>query len=140
VQKQGPPPIARPPTPAAPAPRRFTSELAAAEKLFDNGDYAAAARGYQAVLNEDPRNTGATQGLQAVQKAIRAEIALKIAEPMKEARTRLEEGEYDAAIAAFNAVLKLDAKNSDALAGVAQAQKAKAAEAALLGKTKKPGA
>ncbi len=64
----------------------------------------------------------------------------QVARQMTEAQQRQADGEYDAAIAAYESALKIDPKNTKTAAGLAETRKAQAAEAAVLGGLrKKPG-
>ncbi len=144
--------------PASDKPARdFTARLAEASRLFEEGDYAAAVSVYEAILAEDPRNPAATRGLGTVKRAqateenfVRGAVAPRalndeenrqVARHLAEAKQRHGEGEYDAAIAAYGAALKIDPRNAGGMAGLAETRKAQAAEAAVLGGLKKkPGA
>ncbi len=134
----------------------FTARLTEASRLFEDGDYAGAASAYASILAEDARNLAATRGLGIVRRAQLAEQKVtrgtpglapltgeqnsQVARQMTEAQQRQADGEYDAAIVAYEAALKIDPKNTTAAAGLAETRKAQAAEAAVLGGLrKKPG-
>ena len=135
----------------------FKARLAEAARLFEDGDYAAAVSTYEGIIREDPRNTVAATGLgivrraqQAEQKILRdasgtapltAEQNRQLSRLLQEGQRRQEDGEYNEAIAAYEAVLKVDPKNARATTGLADTRKAQAVEAAVLGtRRKKPGA
>jgi len=141
--------------PAVRVESRFKERLADASRLFEDGDYAAAVSRYEQILADDPLNTAATRGLATVKRAQISEESFargaaaaprlteeqnrQIARHLTEARQRHEEAEYDAAIAAYGAALKIDPRNANAITGLATTRKAQAAEAAALGLKKKPG-
>jgi serine/threonine protein kinase len=65
----------------------------------------------------------------------------EIARLVEEGQRQLDEGEYDAAITAYQGALRIDPANAQARAGVTGVRRAQAAEAAALaGLKKKPGA
>ena len=143
------------PAPATKTPPNFVPRIAAAREAFENGDYAAALQRYEAVLRDDPGNIDATRGMQAVQTAQAAERTLlglgappltpqdeaKIKQRLAHARSRFEEGDYDAAISAYEEVLAIDPRNAAAQSGLRDTRSAKAAEEAILKRPpKKPGA
>lgn len=134
----------------------FTARLSEAKRLFENGDYDDARAVYETVLAADPGNLAAARGLTVVRRAQAAEQSLSRAAsgsvPLDDERgrrlTRLlaeglerhSEGEYDAAIAAYQAAIEIDPSNAKAITGIGETRKAQAAEAAALGRRRKPGA
>lgn len=146
---------ARTDKPAVGGAPNVTTRLADASRLFEDGDYAAAVLIYEEVLADDPGNPAAESALKRVKRAQESEArfvrgAVTVPRPtdeqtreinrhLAEARRRHEEAEYDAAIAAYGAALKIDPANSSALTGLAATRKAQAAEAAAMRLKKKPG-
>lgn len=141
------------PVPAPPAPRSFAGSLAEAKRLFDDGEYVRATALYRKILEAEPGNAEATIGLESVVRAQEAERKAldrrapaltneqqrEIANLLTDAEQRQSEGEYDAAIKGFEAVLRLDPKNARATSGLAATRKAQSAEAEALKKLRKPG-
>jgi hypothetical protein len=147
-----PPPAASAAPAPAPPPVNYSARIAAARDAFENGDYTGALQRYEAILKEDPDNAEASRGMQAVRAAQAAEskvfsstgtsakIPIDINGRLAHARSRFEEGDYDAAIGAYEEVLKADPRNARAQSGLSEARKAKAAEDAILKRPpKKPG-
>ncbi len=137
---------------AAPPRVDYSARIAAARDAFENGEYPVALQRYEAILKEDPDNSEATKGIQVVRAAQAAErklfgstatpatVQIDINARLAHARSRFEEGDYDAAIGAYEEVLKADPRNARALSGLSEARKAKAAEDAILKRPpKKPG-
>jgi predicted Ser/Thr protein kinase len=127
----------------------LAEEIATAGRLFEDGEFARAEAIYRAVLKADPQNAAATSGVRAIDQARKAEAgivggapspdAARITAQLGEARKQKEDGDYDAAIKSYEVVLKLDASNAEARAGIAETRKLKAAEDEVLKKLKKPG-
>jgi tetratricopeptide (TPR) repeat protein len=124
--------------------------------VFEDGDYTKAVSLYRAILDEDPGNVAATNGLRDVTRAqsieqkfvggasqpapLTLEQTRQLTRHLTEAQQLQADGEYDAAITAYEAALRIDPNNTRATAGLAATRKAKAAEAAALsGLRKKPG-
>jgi serine/threonine protein kinase len=141
-------PAPAPPKPAAPPPRpSVANELARAEKAFEAVDYAEAIRWFEAALKIDPGNALATEGLSTVRRAMQAEqrvlnakAAPRVLSPeqqklllqhLNDGKRLFDDGEYDGAIKAYQSALSLEPADKRATDGIAQAQKAKAAEAAI---------
>ena len=156
-----PPPASAPadsgaakPAAPPPAPPSVAAELERARQAFDRADYPRAVAEYDAALEIDPTNKAAAAGKADVQRAIKAEQAVlnpRAAAPVlspdsRKARDQqvlegqrlLGEGEYDAAIKAFQAALALDSTDKRASTGIASARTAKAAEEKFLKGTRKP--
>jgi len=154
-----PPAVAADPAPAkpvaAPPPSRpnVANELARGEKAFQAGDYAQAIREYDAALKIDPGNQPATLGKNDVVRAQQAERRLSAkqaapvltAEQLKqveqhvaEGQRQAEEGQYDAAIKAYQAALALNSADKRAIEGIDKAKSAKAAEEKILRRIKPP--
>jgi tetratricopeptide (TPR) repeat protein len=135
--------------PAVPPPPDVTDELARATSAFENGDYARAIREYLAALKIDPNNKVAAAGAATARRAMQAEQTVlsktKRAAPVltpearrlasqhvAEGQRLFSDGQYDAAIKAFEAALVQDSTDQRASDGIAQARKAQAAEEAIM--------
>jgi tetratricopeptide (TPR) repeat protein len=106
--------------------------LAAARAALEAGDYDAAEAAYNRVLSLDRGNGDAVVGLAKTRRARDSERALFGAAPpaasILEAERLATAGQYQAAIAAYEAILRRAPGNQQAQAGLAKARKAKEAE------------
>lgn len=119
--------------------------LTTAQQTFEQGDYDAAIRWYEAALELDPNNQTAKNALKEVRRAKLAEEELRAKQRQAEVNRRLttaqpafERGDYDAAIRGYEAVLGLDPNNQTAKKALEGVRRAKAAEGEVLRRLKKP--
>jgi tetratricopeptide (TPR) repeat protein len=114
-------------------------ELTKAEELLQQGDYPAAIALFQRVLRSDPGNTRARNGLKRAKDGKAAEDALSSKQreasssELTKAEELLQQGDYPAAIALFQRVLRTDPGNTRARNGLKRAKDAKAIEDSVFG-------
>ena len=144
-----------PPKPVASVPPRpsVAGELMRGERAFEAGDYALAIREYDAALKIDPGNGLATDAKSRVLKAqqgerrlnarqaapvLTPEQAKQLEQQIAEGQRQADEGQYDAAVKTFQAVLAVDPADKRAIDGINKAKTAKAAEEKILRRIKPP--
>jgi len=115
-----------------------------ANAAMDRGEYGAAIAFYRRALQLDPTNQEARRGIDSAQNAQAAEEKQQAKQRQAEVDRRLataqqafEQGDYDAAIRGYEAVLGLDPNNQTAKNALDEVRRAKAAEGEVLLRLKK---
>lgn len=92
--------------------KTISSKLKTADKSLSNGNYPDAAAAYAEVIEIDPKNLSAQEGLQNIKRQVTDEISKKIAA----AEEAYHQGQYYRAYIGYGEALQLDKDNGTARA------------------------
>jgi tetratricopeptide (TPR) repeat protein len=114
-------------------------QLATAERALEEGDYPTSIAAFRRILAARPGHPAAAAGLARAQRAAAAEAGLvahqRVVELARQAQESYDRGDYDRAINALGAAIKLEPGNDALRKALTQSEQARKAEASLKKKT-----